>query len=305
MLVQRAMPIRAQAETNVLGEVITGESKAKVETILKSKGASHSICILLCAARPCHDRFMLERTAQLGPLTCRIVDSAASAPEALVVLCHGYGASGNDLLGLAQSLVHQGPQAPVVRFIFPEGPLSLKHLHMPHGRAWWHLDVDMLRQRSEDAEGFAQSLRKRLWPGLADARKQLRQLVDEALMGAKLGYDRLVLGGFSQGAMLTTDLALRLDEAPGGLMVLSGSLADESNWQRLMARRSGLRVVVSHGQSDPVLPYGNAVALKDLMAQHGALVRFVPFSGGHTIVPEALLAGAELIDEVLGRPGPA
>jgi phospholipase/carboxylesterase len=94
--------------------------------------------------------------------------------------------------------------------------------------------------------------------------------------------------------MLTTDLALRLEEAPAGLAILSGTLTDEPSWTRLAARRQGLRVVQSHGRQDPILPYANAEALRDVLKGAGCDVTFLPFAGGHTIPDDALSAISSL-----------
>jgi len=98
----------------------------------------------------------------------------------------------------------------------------------------------------------------------------------------------VVLGGFSQGAMVTTDLALRQDEAPAALVILSGTLLAESEWRARAVRRKGLRVLQSHGRQDPILPFAEAVLLRDLLQESGLAVEFLPFDGPHTISEEAL-----------------
>jgi len=230
-----------------------------------------------------------------GGLNCQILSPRDEPPKALVVLCHGYGASGRDLAPLAAALATLTPAASQVRFLLPEAPLSLASLGLTSGRAWWHLDVAALQQRRLQTADWQQQLRQEAFPGLPAARRLLRNAIDIALQQAGLGYEALVLGGFSQGAMLTTDLALRLEEAPAGLAILSGTLTDEPSWTKLAARRQGLRVVQSHGRQDPILPYANAEALRDLLKAAGCEVQFLPFPGGHTIPEEALLAVSGLL----------
>ena len=98
-----------------------------------------------------------------------------------------------------------------------------------------------------------------------------------------------MLGGFSQGAMLATDVALRLDEPPAGLVIFSGTLVNEAEWAARAPRRAGLGVLQSHGRQDPLLPFDNAVALRDLLAGAGLAVDFFAFDGGHALPPDALL----------------
>ncbi len=101
---------------------------------------------------------------------------------------------------------------------------------------------------------------------------------------------RLVLGGFSQGAMITTDLTLRLEEPPAGLCLLSGTLIAESEWTPRVKARAGLPVFQSHGENDGILPYANAEALRDLLTGAGLSVEFHSFPGEHTIPMSVLRA---------------
>lgn len=250
-------------------------------------------------ARPvCHDRLMRRHTRALGSLTCQTLDVGRGPTRAVAVLCHGYGASGADLMALAERCAGTDDQAPGLRLIVPQGPLNLAGMGMPNSRSWWHLDVNMLEQRTQDPQVFQATLRQRAWDGMPAARKMLRRLVDEALAECNLGYDRLVLAGFSQGAMLSTDVALRLDEPPGGLVVLSGSMVNEAVWLPLIGKRRGLRVAQSHGRGDPILPYANALALRDAFVAAGCSMQFGDFAGGHTIPAVAVRLCVELIDDV-------
>jgi phospholipase/carboxylesterase len=99
---------------------------------------------------------------------------------------------------------------------------------------------------------------------------------------------QFVLGGFSQGGMLATDVTLSLDEAPHSLQILSASLVSAPDWRAKAPRRRGLKVLQSHGRTDPILGYAGAEALRELLTQAGLSVQFEPFDGGHTI-PNALL----------------
>lgn len=231
-----------------------------------------------------------------------MVDTADRSPTLIVLLCHGYGASGDDLVGLAETLAPRKSDAGCVRFVFPEAPLDLRPMLIAQGRAWWHLDPAMLQQRAKDLPGFAKVLRQHVWPGVTAARKALREATEACLTTTGLGYDRLILGGFSQGAMLTTDLTLRLDDPPAGLMVLSGNLVDEGHWRPLMAKRRGLRVVQSHGRGDPILPFVNAEALCEALREHGNTVHFEAFDGGHTIPQQVLAPCRALVEETVQRP---
>jgi phospholipase/carboxylesterase len=96
---------------------------------------------------------------------------------------------------------------------------------------------------------------------------------------------RVVLGGFSQGAMLATDVTLHAERPPGALAILSGSLISKPEWLPLMKARAGLPVLQSHGRADPVLAYQIAETLRDELTAAGVAMKFVPFNGGHGIPP--------------------
>ena len=123
----------------------------------------------------------------------------------------------------------------------------------------------------------------------------LKECIDET--GVPLA--RTVLGGFSQGAMLSTDVALHLPEAPGGLIILSGTLINQSVWLERLKHRSGLPVLQSHGHHDPLLPFDLAVRLRDELQSAGNPVTFYEFPGGHEIPFEAMeLAGKFLAERL-------
>jgi phospholipase/carboxylesterase len=132
----------------------------------------------------------------------------------------------------------------------------------------------------------------------------LREALDVACRQANLPLSRAVLGGFSQGSMVSTDVALRLEEAPAGLCILSGTLIGEPEWRRLAPSRAGLPVFQSHGTVDPLLPFASAEALRDLLAGAGLGVEFHAFDDGHTIPPEVLGALAEFLVKKLSAPPP-
>jgi phospholipase/carboxylesterase len=229
----------------------------------------------------------------LGGLRCVASQATAGPPSLLVVLCHGFGAPGEDLVPLAQELCRQRPELERARFLFPAAPLSLGWTGTGEGLAWWMIDVERLMA------GGTSELRAEVPKGLPKARRMLRELVDVATRQAGLPLSRTVLGGFSQGAMLATDVALRLEEAPAGLCILSGIPIAEAEWRRLAPARRGLGVLQTHGRQDPLLPFSLAEALRDLLAGAGMEVDFRAFDDGHTIPPEALGALGDFLAQRL------
>lgn len=99
-----------------------------------------------------------------------------------------------------------------------------------------------------------------------------------------LPLDRVVLAGFSQGAMTAMDLALAVEGTVAGVAMLSGTPIVIEEWAKELGERpKGLPVFVSHGQNDPVLPFVASTWLKDLLTNNGAVVDYHPHSGGHDL----------------------
>lgn len=238
-------------------------------------------------------------TTRLGELDCHVVDALAegATPELAVVLCHGFGAPATDLVPLAPELMSvEAALADRVRFVFPGAPLTLAEWGMPSGRAWFHLPEAVMRGQMRDWDLFAREVP----PGLPAARRAVMSVVDAVSTTMKLPYGRIVLGGFSQGGMVTTDVALRLEEAPAGLCILSGTLTSEAEWRQKASARKGLPVFQAHGRYDDVLPFTAAERLRDTLVESGLAVDFHAFDGPHTIDPDELERLAAFIAARLG-----
>lgn len=224
---------------------------------------------------------------EIAGLQVEVFQATQTPPKAAVILCHGFGAPGDDLVGLGAELANQVPALRDVRFYFPAAPLELE-MGWGGSRAWWLIDMGAIQRLQHDPA--AQREFRKLEPeGMPAARKAMLALVQEVATNTKLPMKKIVLGGFSQGAMIATDVALRLEEAPGALVALSGTLLIEDAWRLKAKARAGLPVFQSHGRQDPILPYAAAEWLKELFVEAGMQHEFVPFAGGHTIGQDALL----------------
>lgn len=227
----------------------------------------------------------------MGGLTVRRSKESEGARGPVVVLLHGFGAPGDDLVPLARELAAQ----PGTRFVFPEAPLDLGRAFMG-GRAWWPIDLEARMRRVE--LGLPRDLSE-VPEGLADARARVDALLDdveEAMLGPG---DRLVLGGFSQGAMLALDTALRSRRSLHGLMLLSGTHLAAGEWAPLMSERRGLPVFMSHGEHDELLPFAVSEALGASLARAGLALTWAPFRGGHAIPSSVLTAASSFLRQVL------
>lgn len=227
------------------------------------------------------------KVTHFGALTCRVVEPLGAQPEAVVFLCHGYGAPGDDLVGLSAALAGVKPMA----FVFPEAPLALPGMF--GARAWWNFDFDLVGEalRRRDPELLASQA-----PSGLSARRE--ELLAAAVAAAEsLGQNRghggplpLVLGGFSQGAALALSASLERPAGLSGLLLFSGLLAGAHPSELRVL--SGLPILQSHGKHDDILPWPVAEYMHAALEASGASLDFISFQGGHGIPPEALRAAA-------------
>lgn len=228
------------------------------------------------------------REVELAGLTVRVMggtDGEGGGNGGLIVLLHGFGAPGTDLVPLGRQLrVPAG-----TRWAFPAAPHELGDLggipSYMEARAWWMIDMEKL-----EAAMRAGSTRDRSQEepeGMAEATAQVGRMLEslEEQLGAS--PEHTVIGGFSQGSMLATNLLLSTDRPFAGLLVLSGTLLAEERWRAAMAARKGTKVLQTHGRQDPLLSFQNAEQLRDAFVAGGLDMTWREFNGGHSL-PDSL-----------------
>ncbi len=222
--------------------------------------------------------------ANLGELRVHVrggVDRQGGGNGPAILLCHGFGAAGDDLVSLAR-VIDAGRD---VRWFFPEAPLELEIGPGMRGRAWWDIGMEQLMMHL--MRGDIDSAMKRLDEvpdGLEAAKNALSSVLDDLEKNHGVTRDRLVIGGFSQGAMLATEMFVSSDKPFAGLVVLSGTRLGGERWKSGLSRHgTNLHALVTHGRRDPLLPFGRAELLRDMMKGAGADVTWVPHGGAHEI----------------------
>lgn len=206
----------------------------------------------------------------------------------LLVLFHGFGAPGDDLVGLHRVLdVPRG-----VRFAFPAAPLDLGPM-VPGGRAWWWIDMEARMRRIARGEPPNEN---DLPDGFDAIATRVSALV--TALRLSLGASHLILGGFSQGAMLALEVALRLadsPDAPDALVLLSSTLIARDAQAPRLAKLAPVPVLLTHGREDEILPFAAAERLREHIESGGAQVKWLPFRGGHAIPPVVMSELASLL----------
>jgi phospholipase/carboxylesterase len=229
------------------------------------------------------------KQAKLGELEVRITggtDGDGGGAGPVVVLLHGFGAPGDDLVPLWRTLAVRRDATRTVRYVFPAAPIVLGPA-FGEGRAWWWIDLES-RMRRQAQGGSAWAIDE-VPEGLSRARGQVDGLLDDVVKVLGPPPGKMVLGGFSQGAMLALDVALRGERPLAGLVLLSGTHIAAKEWAVYLdaGSRRGLPVFMSHGKQDPLLPFETAETLQAELIASGMEVEWHPFQGGHGIPPES------------------
>jgi phospholipase/carboxylesterase len=206
------------------------------------------------------------------PLSGPRLPPARGKATHLVVLCHGYGADGNDLIGLAP---HWQRLLPTVAFVAPNAPEPCQGA--PMGYQWFPIS------RMDPAE-----IRK----GVESAAGLLNAFVDSELQRLEVPHERLAFVGFSQGTMMSLHVGLRRPVKPAGIVGFSGTLAGEAP----KAGPDSPPILLVHGDSDPMIPVDALFASAQGLAASGASVQWhVSPRLGHSIDEMGLLLGGNFL----------
>jgi phospholipase/carboxylesterase len=211
------------------------------------------------------------------PLTYR-ERRAAGEPAGLLVLHHGRGADEHDLLSLGDVL---DPQRRL-HVATPRAPLTLPGWPGHH----WYV---VPRVGYPEPETFAA------------AYAALAAFHDELWERTGVAPGRTVFGGFSMGSVMSYSLGLGGDRpAPAGILAFSGFVPVVEGWQPDLASRTGLRVFIAHGRSDPIMEVAFARRARDLLLAGGLDVDYHESGAGHHIDPEHVPPAIDWLARTLG-----
>ena len=204
--------------------------------------------------------------------------ASGGRPSRLVILLHGLGADGNDLIGLAP---YWAPLLPTTEFLSPNAPFPCDMA--PYGYQWFS---------TQDRRPAA------VLAGVRAAAPFLHAFIDDAL--AKRGLDDadLALVGFSQGTIMSLFVGLRRNQPVAGIVGFSGRLlAPELLSSEL---RSRPRTLLVHGTDDPLVPYESLAAAETALKNSGVSVETLSCAGiGHSIDENGLRRGGSFLKAVL------
>ncbi len=209
----------------------------------------------------------------------RLAPQAGGKAKSLVVLLHGLGADGNDLISLAPLWARVLPNT---AFVSPHAPFPCDMA--PYGRQWFSL-LDRTPAR--------------VLAGVQAAAPILDSFLDAELARHDLPPERMALVGFSQGTMMSLFVAPRRAVAIAGVVGFSGALVGAE----LMATEARSRppVLLVHGDADPVVPFERMAQAASALDAAGIAVETLACPDlPHSIDEAGLQAGAEFLVERLG-----
>lgn len=207
--------------------------------------------------------------------------AAGGKPRRLVLLLHGLGADGNDLIGLAPYWAQLLPEA---EFLAPDAPFPCDMA--PFGYQWYSV-----QDRGPEAQ----------LAGVRAAAPILDAFIDDALAARGLSDRDLALVGFSQGTVMSLFVGLRRAQPPAGIIGFSGRLvAPELLADEIAARPP---VLLAHGTEDPMIPFAAMGEAEAALKAADVAVETVTCPGtAHGIDEQGLTRGGAFLSQVLGAP---
>lgn len=203
--------------------------------------------------------------------------------RSVVVFLHGYGANGDDLLGLADPL---GDHMPDTLFVAPDAPESIPG--MPTGYQWFPIPW---------LDGSSQEAAER---GMQAAVDDLNAFLDALMVDEDVLPEQVVLFGFSQGSMMSLHVAPRRDDPVAGIVAFSGRLLEPETLAD--AVRVRMPVLLVHGDADEMVPVQALPEAVEALQKAGFRDVFahVMKGTGHGISPDGLGVALAFMRDKLG-----
>jgi len=204
----------------------------------------------------------------------RIEPASGGKAKQLVILCHGYGADGNDLIALGAQWRGLLPDA---YFVSPHAPEPCGMA--PVGFQWFALSTMTPEER---------------WQGVQKAAPVLDRFIDRELDRLSLTIGDLALVGFSQGTMMSLHVGLRRPQAPAAIVGYSGALAGAEHLADQITAKPPVLLV--HGSHDELIPVDAMHQAAGVLSNAGLSVRWHVSEGvGHGIDGDGLVLGGEFL----------
>jgi len=203
-------------------------------------------------------------------------------PEGALILNHGRGADEHDLHGVLDLL---DPERRLLG-VTTGGPLRLP----PGGRHWYAVERVGYPEPTTFAGGY----------------KRLSERIDGLLAERGIGWQRAIVGGFSQGAVMSYSLGLGAGRPiPAAIIALSGFIPEVDTWTAELQPRTALPVYIHHGAADPIITVDFGRRAQERLQAAGLAVEYLETDAGHSLPVEVTTGLQCFLDAVFARLGAA
>ena len=184
-------------------------------------------------------------------------------PQQVIVLCHGYGGDGKDISTLAINWQRFLPEA---IFLCPNAP-EICAVN-PQGYQWFDLSSDkeeLILEKSLIAE------------------EKLNTFIDQILNNFQLEPNNLALVGFSQGCMMSIQIALKKKKQISCLIGYSGKVINQKHLSDNI--HSKPKIFLMHGANDTLVPPTHLLEAKEYLVKHGLKIKTKMFKDCEHRIP--------------------
>ena len=200
--------------------------------------------------------------------------TSGNSPKQIIIFVHGYGADGNDLIGLANYFQSTLPEAIFLSPHAPE-PCSMN----PAGYQWFDLT-------STDPAV--------LWNKILVAADHLNKFIDSKLLEYNITEENLALVGFSQGTMMSLHVSLRRKNSMAAVLGYSGKLIGADLLKNDLISKPSIYLI--HGDQDPMVPYKETLTAEKTLKEHGVDIKtHISKNTQHSIAEDGLRIGIDFL----------
>ena len=206
-----------------------------------------------------------------GPI---IEPSSGNPPKQMIIFVHGYGADGNDLIGLANYFQSTLPEA---IFLSPHAPEACSM--NPSGYQWFDLT-------STDPAV--------LWSKILVAADHLNEFIDSKLLEYNIAEENLALIGFSQGTMMSLHVSLRRKNTMAAVLGYSGRLIGADLLKDDLISKPSIYLI--HGDQDPMVPYQESLTAEKVLKEYSVDIKtHISEHTQHSIAEDGLRIGVDFL----------
>lgn len=206
-----------------------------------------------------------------GPI---IEPSSENPPKQMIIFVHGYGADGNDLIGLANYFQSTLPEA---IFLSPHAPEACSM--NPSGYQWFDLT-------STDPAV--------LWSKILVAADHLNEFIDSKLLEYNIAEENLALIGFSQGTMMSLHVSLRRKNTMAAVLGYSGRLIGADLLKDDLISKPSIYLI--HGDQDPMVPYQESLTAEKVLKEYSIDIKtHISEHTQHSIAEDGLRIGVDFL----------